>query len=80
MQSGCFSYSIASCAVNSPTEDAYCVLMSENVSLFAVFDGHGKTYRFEMIFTLEHINVLFQVEVLLPSTRPYTSLASLCRS
>jgi serine/threonine protein phosphatase PrpC len=37
-----FSCSIASCAVNDPTEDNYAVLASDSISLYAVFDGHGR--------------------------------------
>ena len=45
MQSGDYAYSIACCEVNTPTtEDCYSVLTSGDLSLFAVFDGHGGSF------------------------------------
>ena len=45
MQRGDFSHSVATYEVNSPTtEDSYSILISKNISLFAVFDGHGGSF------------------------------------
>lgn len=40
-----FQCSVATCEVNTPTtEDSYSILTSDDISLFAVFDGHGMLF------------------------------------